>query len=157
MIDFMPFCRNHLPMRWITLFGLWALIALSSTQEARADLRVCNQTASRVGVAIGYRDQQGWVSEGWYLLKGNSCEVLLKDDLAARYYYIYAQDYDRGGEWAGRTPLCTRDKEFQIRGVEDCLARGFDRTRFFEIDTGEQKNWTIQLGEPERLPIAPKN
>ena len=97
------------------------------------------------------------VSEGWYLLKGNSCEVLLKEDLTARYYYIYAQDYDRGGEWAGRTPLCTRDKEFQIRGVEDCLARGYDRTRFFEIDTGEQKNWTIQLGEPERLPTAPKN
>ena len=34
---------------------------------------------------------------------------------------------------------------------------GDDPTRFFEIDTGEQKNWTIQLGEPERLPIAPKN
>ena len=152
----MPFCRNHLIMRLLVLIGLNALLSLVMPQDAKADLRVCNQTASRVGIAIGYRDQQGWVSEGWYLIKGNNCEVLLKDDLTARYYYIYAQDYDRGGEWAGRTPLCTRDKEFQIRGVEDCLARGYDRTRFFEIDTGEQKNWTIQLGEPERMPANPQ-
>lgn len=152
----MPFCRNHLIMRVLVLIGLNALLSLVMPQDAKADLRVCNQTASRVGIAIGYRDQQGWVSEGWYLIKGNNCEVLLKDDLTARYYYIYAQDYDRGGEWAGRTPLCTRDKEFQIRGVEDCLARGYDRTRFFEIDTGEQKNWTIQLGEPERMPANPQ-
>lgn len=133
----------------LMLGGVWA-------DPAAADLRVCNNTPSRVGVALGYRDTQGWVSEGWYLLKANSCEILLKDDLIARYYYIYAQDYDRGGEWTGRTPMCTRDKEFQIRGIEECLARGFDRTRFFEIDSGEQKSWTVQLGEPERTAISPK-
>ncbi len=133
----------------LVLGSVWA-------DPASADMRVCNNTPSRVGVAIGYRDTQGWVSEGWYLLKANSCEILIKDDLIARYYYIYAQDYDRGGEWTGRTPMCTRDKEFQIRGIEECLARGFDRTRFFEIDSGEQKSWTVQLGEPERTPIPPK-
>ena len=46
--------------------------------------------------------------------------------------------------------MCTRDKEFTIRGIEDCLARGFDRTGFFEVDTGEQKNWTIQLTDTTR-------
>ena len=46
--------------------------------------------------------------------------------------------------------MCTRDREFMIRGVEDCLARGFDRSSFFEIDTGEQKSWTIQLTDPNR-------
>ena len=33
---------------------------------ARADLRMCNQTASKVGIALGYRDPQGWVTEGWW-------------------------------------------------------------------------------------------
>ena len=41
--------------------------------------------------------------------------------------------------------MCTRDKEFTIRGTEDCLARGYDRTGFFEVDTGEQRSWTVQL------------
>jgi uncharacterized membrane protein len=75
---------------------------------------------------------------------------LLKGQLAARYFYIYAVDYDRGGEWSGRSFMCTRDREFTIRGVEDCFARGFDRSGFFEVDTGEQKSWTIQLMDPNR-------
>ena len=46
--------------------------------------------------------------------------------------------------------MCTREREFTIRGTEDCLARGFDRSGFFEIDTGEQQSWTIQLNETNR-------
>jgi hypothetical protein len=62
-------------------------------------------------------------------------------------YRIYAVDYDRGGEWSGQAFMCTRDKEFTIRGTGDCLARGFERTGFFEVDTGEQQTWTVQLTE----------
>ena len=52
--------------------------------------------------------------------------------------------------------MCTRDKEFTIRGTEDCLARGFDRTGFFEVDTGEQRTWTVQLTETgEQTPRSP--
>ncbi len=58
--------------------------------------------------------------------------TLLRGELVARYYYIYAIDYDRGGEWSGHAYMCTRDKEFTIRGTEDCLARGYDKTGFFE-------------------------
>jgi uncharacterized membrane protein len=29
--------------------------------------------------------------------------------------------------------------------VENCLARGYDRTGFFEVDTGEQKDWRVQF------------
>jgi hypothetical protein len=43
--------------------------------------------------------------------------------------------------------MCSRDKEFTIKGTENCLARGFDRTGFFEVDTGEQRAWTVQLTE----------
>jgi uncharacterized membrane protein len=117
---------------------------------AKADLRMCNMTASRVGIALGYRDSQGWITEGWWNLKPSECETLLKGQLAARYYYIHAVDYDRGGEWSGRTFMCTRDRQFSIRGVEDCLTRSYDRNGFYEIDTGEQKSWTIQLTAPEK-------
>jgi hypothetical protein len=41
--------------------------------------------------------------------------------------------------------MCTRDKEFTVRGTQDCLARGYDRTGFFEVDTSEQQSWTVQL------------
>jgi uncharacterized membrane protein len=113
---------------------------------AHADFQLCNNTGSRVGIALGHRSQDGkWVTEGWWNLAAHNCETLLKGALVARYYYIYAIDYDRGGEWSGHTYMCTRDKEFTIRGIEDCLARGFDRTGFLEIDTAQQRAWTVQL------------
>jgi uncharacterized membrane protein len=129
----------------------WAGSAL----PARADLRLCNTTTSRIGIALGYRDPQGWVTEGWWNLNARGCETLLRGPLASRFYYIYAVDYDRGGEWNGRSFMCTREREFTIRGVEDCLARGYDRSGFFEVDTGEQKSWTVQLTDPGRPGAVP--
>ncbi|MEP3049094.1 MAG: DUF1036 domain-containing protein [Roseibium sp.] len=116
--------------------------------EAKADLRLCNKTDSQVGVAIGYKDKNDWVTEGWWNLSSDNCETLVPGALVSRYYYIYAVDYDQFGEWGGRAFMCTREKEFTIRGIEDCVARGFERTGFFEIDTGEQSSWTVQLTEP---------
>lgn len=125
--------------------ALLAGALLAGAVPARADLRMCNTTSSRVGVAIGYRDAQGWTTEGWWNISPRGCETLLRGTLAARFYYVHAVDYDKGGEWTGKSVMCTRNKEFTIRGIEDCLARGYDRSGFFEVDTGEQKSWTIQL------------
>ncbi len=120
-------------------------LLLACCEPAAADFRLCNNTGSRVGIAIGYKDADGWTTEGWWNLSPRSCETLLRGNLVARYYYIYAIDYDRGGEWSGQAFMCSREKEFTIRGTEDCLARGYDRTGFFEVDTGEQRSWTVQL------------
>lgn len=133
------------------LFGF-----LGTTQSAEAGLRLCNKTTSRIGVAIGYRGDKDWVTEGWWNLPASECGVLLPDPLLARYYYIYAVDYDLGGEWGGRRFMCIKDKEFVIDGIRDCSVRGFKRAGFFEIDTGEQKNWTVQLGEPNTDGPAPQ-
>ncbi len=131
-----------------------AAALLGFTQPAAADFRLCNNTGSRVGIAIGYKDNDGWTTEGWWNLAARSCETLLRGTLVARFYYIYALDYERGGEWSGQAFMCTRDKEFTIRGIEDCLARGYERTGFFEVDTGEQRSWTVQLTESsEQAPV----
>jgi uncharacterized membrane protein len=130
-----------------------------STSPAAADFRLCNNTSSRVGIALGYKDADGWTTEGWWNVSSRACETLLRGTLVARFYYIYALDYDRGGEWSGQAFMCSRDKEFTIKGTENCLARGFDRTGFFEVDTGEQRAWTVQLTETNeqqpRLPGVP--
>jgi uncharacterized membrane protein len=137
----------------LVLFTLAAATLLASASPAAADFRLCNNTSSRVGIAVGYKDAQGWTTEGWWNLPARSCETVLKGNLVARYYYVYAIDYDRGGEWMGQAYMCTRDKEFTIRGIGDCLARGYDRTGFFEVDTGEQRAWTVQLTESGEHPV----
>jgi uncharacterized membrane protein len=127
-----------------------------TAEPAAADFRLCNNTANRVGVSVGYKENEGWTTEGWWNLGARSCETVLRGSLVARFYYIYAVDYDRGGEWSGQAFMCTREKEFTIRGTDDCLARGYDRTGFFEVDTGDQSSWTVQLTESaDQVPMQP--
>ncbi len=138
--------------RHALLLGIAASAVLLLSAPAHADFRLCNNTGSRVGVAMGYKDADGWTTEGWWNVPGRACETLLRGGLVARYYYIYAVDYDRGGEWSGKAYMCSRDKEFTIRGTEDCLARGYDRTGYFEVDTSEQRSWTVQLTDTAEQP-----
>jgi len=123
-------------------------LALAAATPANADFRLCNLTVSRVSVALAYTDGKLWASEGWWNLKPSGCETLLSGALAAQFYYVYAMD-ERGGEWKGKAFMCTSDREFKIVGRQDCYVRGYERTGFFEVDTGKDaKNWTVQLTDP---------
>jgi uncharacterized membrane protein len=126
------------------ILGAAALMGFAAT-PALADLKLCNNTSSRVGVAIGYKDKDGWASEGWWTVEPNKCLPLLKGTLIARYYYVYAVDYDKGGSWGGKAMMCTRDKIFTIRGLDNCVERGYQKSGFFEVDTAEETDWTISL------------
>jgi uncharacterized membrane protein len=139
-------------LRSVGLCGLAGLgfYAAAGASHASANLQICNKTPSRVGVAIGYKDDRGWVTEGWWNMVPGACETLLEGPLRARFYYVHAVDYDRGGEWGGQFFMCTHARVFTIREAQDCPTRGFDRTGFFEIDTGELTSWTIQLTDPGR-------
>src|SRR6516165_5015191 len=133
--------------RFLLPSALAASLAGVATPAA-ADLRMCNNTANRVSVALAYTDGQQWVSEGWWNLKSLDCVTLLRGTLAAQYYYVYAMD-ERGGEWKGKAFMCTSDREFKIDGRQNCYVRGFDRTGFFEVDTGKDaRDWTVQLTDP---------
>jgi len=143
--------RRLLPLfcsRPATTACLTVLTVMLGASVARADLKLCNATSSRIGVAIGYQDPKGWATEGWWNIASQTCETLLKGKLGSRFYYVHAVDYDRGGEWGGTNMMCTADKVFTIRGVEDCMRRGFKRTGFFEVDTQNSNDWTIRLTDP---------
>jgi uncharacterized membrane protein len=127
---------------------LATVLMTGASVPAAADLKLCNTTASRIGVAIGYEDGKGWATEGWWNIAARTCETLYKGSLSSKFYYVYAVDYDRGGEWTGTSYMCTDDKSFTIRGVEDCQKRGFKRSGYFEVDTGDAKDWTIRLTDP---------
>jgi uncharacterized membrane protein len=152
MIPENPHHPNRFAARMTAGFLLALAVVCLWSSSAAADFRLCNNTSSRVGIALGYKDAEGWTTEGWWNVSSRACETLLRGTLVARFYYIYALDYDRGGEWSGQAFMCSRDKEFTIKGTENCLARGFDRTGFFEVDTGEQRAWTVQLTESNEQP-----
>jgi uncharacterized membrane protein len=130
-------------------FAVFVVPIVVQSAPAAADLKLCNSTASRIGVAIGYQDKEGWATEGWWNIASQTCETLLKGAVPSRFIYVHAIDYDRGGEWAGKNDMCTGEKSFTIRGVQDCVSRGYKATGFFEVDTGDAKEWTVRLTDPE--------
>jgi len=125
-----------------------------SASEAQAELRLCNKTPARVGIAIGYKGPSDWVSEGWWNIEPESCQVVVDGPLPSRYYYLYALDYEDGGAWGGTAFMCTDEKEFTIEGISDCVARGYERRGFAEVDTGDSTSWTIQLTERPTVGIG---
>jgi uncharacterized membrane protein len=129
---------------------LWSTV---SPPKAEAALKLCNYTGSRVGVAVGYKDPKGWASEGWWTIEAQKCSVIVNGALIARYYYIYAVDYEKGGSWGGKSNLCISGKIFTIRGFENCVSRGYQSVGFFEVDTVEESDWTVKLsGEKTSQP-----
>ncbi len=57
----------------------------------------------------------------------SSCKTLIEGPLSSRFYYLYAEDAERGGRWEGPVNMCVAEKEFKIAGINDCFARGFQR------------------------------
>ncbi len=136
--------------RLLTETTVTAGVSGAGADNGAGGLRLCNRTTSRVGIAIGYKENKRWSTEGWWNVAPDTCETLVAGALVSRFYYVYAVDYDRGGVWGGEAQMCTRDKMFTIHGIEDCVARGYEKMGFFEVDTGEQKSWTVQLTEPDQ-------
>ena len=141
--------RSIVARRLGTAFGIAWLSGLIPT-AAMADLKLCNATPGRVGVALGYQDKKGWATEGWWNIPSQTCESLLKGTLPSRYLYVHAVDYERGGEWSGTHYMCTKDNSFTIRNTKNCEERGLSRKGFYEIDTGTSQSWTIRLADPEK-------
>lgn len=129
--------------------GMVITTCTASASAAQAELKLCNATPSRVGVAIGYQAPGGWMTEGWWNIPAQTCESLLKTAIPSRYIYVYAIDYERGGEWKGAHVMCIRRRSFAIRDVKQCKERGHRQAGFFEVDTGDSKTWTIRLSDPD--------
>jgi len=120
-------------------------IALLAAAPTQAGFTVCNKAQHPAKVALGRFDGRDWMSEGWWTLKPGQCADVIKGPLVARYYYLYGTD-DAAGVWDGATSFCTAPAgRFSISGRGNCAARGYDRKRFFRVDTNDNLNQTQTL------------
>jgi uncharacterized membrane protein len=65
---------------------------LGAAAPAHADLRVCNKTTDPVSVAMGYRADKGWESEGWWVAQPSQCATVFQGNLNSPFYYLFAAD-----------------------------------------------------------------
>ncbi len=106
---------------------------------------MCNKGKFPARVALGRFDGKDWSSEGWWTIAASKCADVIKTPLNARYYYLYGTDTNSGA-WDGGTNFCTAPAaKFAIQGRADCAQRGYDRNRFFQVDTEDNLNKVVPL------------
>ena len=127
-----------------TLLG--ALLA-GYSGPAIAGFSVCNSTEYPALVSLGFFDGEEWSSQGWWRIDAETCAELSADPLLGRYYYLYAAHEDVGGSWNGNRSFCVGSDAFRIRGRNDCLARGYDRKAFYQVDTRDATEWKETLSD----------
>jgi uncharacterized membrane protein len=121
------------------------VLALLAASPAEAALTVCNKARNPARVALGRFDGRDWGSQGWWLLAPGQCADVVPGKLDARYYYLYATDGD-AGVWDGNTSFCVgAAQKFTIPGRGNCPGRGYDRKRFFRVDTNDNLNQVQNL------------
>lgn len=139
--------KTHLPPLSVFLLVL-GIAFLGSNTRASANFNVCNPTQEPVAVAIGYSDGDGWISEGWWAIAPQDCAAILQGELTAQYYYVRAQNGTNTISWGGSATLCVLREAFVIKGRTNCAQRGYQETRFRQVDTGEAKQWDLLLEVP---------
>jgi uncharacterized membrane protein len=103
---------------------------------ARAGLEICNDTQARQTVAIGYKKDGDWMSEGWWSIDAGACKTPVSGGLKSRYYYYLSKS--SGWEFTDENiAFCTESNVFTIVGDQDCAQRGYEKSYFRKIDTGK--------------------
>lgn len=131
---------------------LYFILLFFFTTPALADLKVCNDTDNTSGVAVGFIDNNEWVSEGWWHISPSDCSTVIEGDVQHKDYYLFAEDQETREIWAGEIYLCTSNIEFKIRGNNNCYVRGFEKSGFFKINTNNNTNWQVRLKENNKSP-----
>jgi len=117
-------------------------------QVAEDGFRFCNLTGQPIEVAKATDSakrpaSEAFMTEGWYQLPPDQCQVLWPGKLQYRYYLIYAQNKLAGREWKGDIPICVGREAFTLKSAV-CRSDQYQRL-FMQVDTKDNENWTHNL------------
>lgn len=140
-------------------FAIAAAALLFTTTGSRAEFKVCNKSAERLSVSVGYKHSEfGWTSEGWWRVALGECTTIIKGDLNNRYYYVYATGH-KGGTWSGpksqdggffcitKEKYTFHNREYQRGETINCERRSLQTKKFSSVDTEDSADFTYNLTE----------
>lgn len=133
------------PLRAGLAAAAFCVFGLAAATPARAQFVVCNQSFDVLNVALGRDAGSDLETDGWWIVGANRCATVIRDELAARYVYVHADDVCGRPVFYGSTEMCVGAKRFRIVGVEACFARGYRPAKFLEVDTKAVSLWTLFL------------
>lgn len=134
----------------LLLAATLAVILLPLTRAEAAEL--CNETSYIAEVALGWREGERVLVEGWTRLRPGECVEAGPDidPASSDPLLLYARSsaaYLEGvREWRGPVTLCVGPSDFAVEGITDCEALGLE-PRGFMLLRGEHRQRAV-LVEP---------
>lgn len=135
----------------LLLIGSFSLFA----SPASAGLFFCNNSGQEISVAIGWSQDNKWVSKGWFTVNPGQCDATLLGMLTNRVYYYYAESEGRTLTWGGHGEndagyFCTSQDAFYLdSSSNDCEGHNFKR-----LWVGEEHQFTVTLTERRTDPTS---
>ncbi|WP_461950116.1 DUF1036 domain-containing protein [Pseudomonas sp. LB3P81] len=136
-------------MTKLLYFGVILLAILGFHKSAQAGVFMCNDTANKIYVAIGYQEDKKWYSQGWFTFKPRECNALRLGVPQNRYFYYFAETESQKSTWGGKNSpnagfFCTSDKVFHYENVDtDCPGKNFKR---IDLNGADQYTFTLTEG-----------
>ena len=131
------------------ILALVAGLLLAVSSQAKADFNVCNKTKERVAVALGFRQQGMWISQGWWNVEPAHCATLLPGKLSETKYYLYADAKAHNWFMGGGFRFCVKNDEFKVIGNGNCPLQGAMAQGFREVAVGKNASFTFEIYEPQ--------
>lgn len=115
---------------------------------AAASFTYCNRTHQDIEAAFARRAHNRWVSEGWWRIAPQECQVVEPAPLQQRFYYYYARTIMHPLRiWSGKYQFCTDALPFTVVGDASCVARKYVTTGFAQVDVGTRSQYTLDFNE----------
>jgi uncharacterized membrane protein len=115
-------------------------------KTAPAGYTVCNDAREALQVALGQMELGKPVSRGWWTVQPGACAKAITTPLSADLVFLLAQKKNGGTLVGGAQKFCTTAVAFEIRGNENCAARGFTEIGFAATPTRGLAGYVAHIG-----------
>lgn len=135
-----------------------ALEAAAIRRNAEAGLIVCNETESRVAIALGRQRDEIWEARGWWRLDAGGCARVIAEHLTSANAWFYAERTgEAGGRLQGGTEnFCYSPSRFVSETREDCITHGYAAALFRQIPDPVEGTSRVDLTIADfRAPTTP--
>ena len=106
---------------------------------------VCNDDTADVMAAIAQPANADFVTRGWWHIAGGACARMITTPLKEAAVWLLAQIPGGAVTVSGPDQFCVTDQEFEIRGRQNCVQRGFAQAGFARTPTRGKSGSMIHI------------
>ena len=138
--------RMHFPPNAGNVELFEALEREARARIAPAGYTVCNDSRDALLVALGEMERGQAVSRGWWTAQPGACARAVTTPLNTDTVFLLAQKKNGATLAGGPQVFCTAAAAFEIRGAQNCAARGYGQAGFAPTPTRGRSGYVAHIG-----------